>query len=40
MDEGQRTLGQHIAARLVEVGVERFFGVPGGWGGLGQEGSG
>ncbi|GAB4814493.1 hypothetical protein N2152v2_001539 [Parachlorella kessleri] len=27
--EGPRTLGQHIAARLVEVGVNKFFGVPG-----------
>ena len=25
----QRTLGQHLASRLVELGVEDFFAVPG-----------
>lgn len=28
MTEG-RTLGQHLASRLVELGVEDFFAVPG-----------
>lgn len=28
-DEGPRSLGQHIATRLVQIGVTEFFGVPG-----------
>lgn len=29
-DGSPRSLGQHIAARLVQIGVSEFFGVPGG----------
>lgn len=29
MCDSQRTLGQHLATRLTQIGIDRFFGVPG-----------